>query len=61
MANSKKCERCGANLDFGEKCTCADVTTANQGSKNNRYYRAFPEFDRQQALDALHQIKMILQ
>ncbi len=60
MANSKKCLRCGANLDFGEKCTCNVSTESREGNENGGYYRIFPEFGEEQKLDALSAIKEML-
>lgn len=59
MANSKKCEYCGANLDFGEKCTCIEGEET-RGNENKGYYRTFPEFGEEQKLDALSAMKSLL-
>lgn len=60
MANSKKCERCGANLDFGERCVCIANEETHESNERNGYYRKFPEFGTEQKLDALSAMKAML-
>lgn len=33
MAKSKECEKCGANLDFGEKCDCETAEKKKEDKK----------------------------
>ena len=60
MANSTKCERCGANLDFGERCSCVGKSESENSNGDKKYYRTFPEYSEEQALAALHSIKALI-
>lgn len=59
MAKNKTCSLCGANLDFGEKCTCID-NREMRSNEPKEYYRRFPEFGKEQKLDALSAMKTML-
>lgn len=60
MANSRKCERCGANLDFGERCSCVADVDSNNMSNDEKYYRTYPERNNEQILDQLNAIKALV-
>ena len=60
MAVSRKCEICGANLDFGERCSCSGPDIGNKANESGRYYRAQPEYSEEQKLDALHNIMVLI-
>ena len=60
MAKNKICIYCGANLDFGEKCTCGESTNIHQENESGKYYRQIPEYTLEQQLEALSVIKAML-
>ena len=63
MANSKKCEHCGARLDFGEKCLCGSDIDMNLNTEvsTEKYYRVFTKQSTEQKLEQLNMMKAFLQ
>lgn len=60
MANSKTCERCGANLDFGERCSCSIDNDISRNEENKQHYRVFPKYSDEQKLEALSRIRSLI-
>ena len=56
MANSKTCIYCGANLDFGERCSCIFKDEDETTIDSKPYYRAFPKLSDEQKLESLQNI-----